>query len=86
MLTHSTATRAGLARRAGAAAERERYDLFRMTSLEYAYLSWSIVKEVAVLHGDVTSHVPALVRQALSVRFGQDLSGEPAVSIHTSRD
>ncbi len=35
--------------------------IFLTTSLEYAYLSSSIVKEVALLHGDISSFVPEYV-------------------------
>ena len=58
-----------------------------MTSLEYAYLSSSILKEVAMLGGDVVSLAPASVLAALSARFahlGPDAAS--AVPIHTSRD
>ncbi len=58
-----------------------------MTSLEYAYLSSSILKEVAMLGGDIVSLAPASVQAALRARFahlGPDGAG--AVPIHTSRD
>ena len=56
-----------------------------MTSLEYAYLSSSILKEVALLGGDVTSLAPARVQSALRARFAK-LGPDGAVPIHTSRD
>ena len=58
-----------------------------MTSLEYAYLSSSILKEVAMLGGAITSLAPARVQAALRARFA-DLGpdGAATVPIHTSRD
>ncbi len=44
--------------------------LFMMTSVPYGYLSSSIVKEVASLHGSVESCVPPVVLQALIEKFG----------------
>ena len=44
--------------------------LFMMTSVPYGYLSSSIVKEVASLHGEVASCVPPVVMQALIDKFG----------------
>jgi len=44
--------------------------LFMMTSVPYGYLSSSIVKEVASLHGPVESLVPPPVRRALEEKFG----------------
>jgi pantetheine-phosphate adenylyltransferase len=41
-----------------------------MTRREYAFLSASIVKEIAKLGGPVDSFVPAHVAQALRARFG----------------
>ena len=35
--------------------------IFLTTSLKYSYLSSSIVKEVAILHGDISQFVPAFV-------------------------
>lgn len=46
-----------------------------ITSLQYAYLSSTILKEVAMLGGDITQWVPEAVRQALNARFG---SSQPA--------
>lgn len=40
-----------------------------MTSVEYTYLSSSIVKEVALFSGDVSQFVPAHVREALEKRL-----------------
>lgn len=58
-----------------------------MTSLEYAYLSSSILKEVAVLGGEISSLAPQSVLTALKARFAgineQMLSSVP---IRTSRD
>lgn len=40
-----------------------------ITSLKYAYLSASILKEVAALGGDVTAWAPPQVLEALAARF-----------------
>ena len=45
--------------------------LFMMTSVPYGYLSSSIVKEVAGLHGPVESLVPPVVRKALFEKFNK---------------
>lgn len=45
--------------------------LFMMTSVPYGYLSSSIVKEVASLHGSIESLVPPVVRKALAEKFGK---------------
>ena len=58
-----------------------------MTSLDYAYLSSSILKEVALLGGTVEGLAPAPVLAALNARFsglGPDGAGE--FPIRTSRD
>jgi pantetheine-phosphate adenylyltransferase len=58
-----------------------------MTSLKYAYLSSSILKEVAMLGGDIDGLAPAPVQMALSARFaGLGFDGSGAVPIRTSRD
>lgn len=58
-----------------------------MTSLTYAYLSSSILKEVALLGGDIDGLAPDPVRAALRARFdGLDLVGDGSVPIRTSRD
>lgn len=43
-----------------------------ITSLQYAYLSSSILKEVAALGGDISNWVPSNVQRALHLRFRQD--------------
>jgi len=43
--------------------------LFMMTSVPYGYLSSSIVKEVASLHGPIDEFVPPVVRAALEKKF-----------------
>ena len=43
--------------------------LFMMTSVQYSYLSSSIVKEVSSLNGPVDALVPPLVKQALANKF-----------------
>ena len=48
---------------------REVETLFMMTSVPYGYLSSSIVKEVASLHGPIASLVPPPVEQALAEKF-----------------
>lgn len=42
-----------------------------ITNLQYAYLSASILKEVAMLGGDVSGWVPRQVKGALLARFGK---------------
>lgn len=43
--------------------------IFLTTSLEYSYLSSSIVKEVALLHGDITKFVPKLVIDRIQAKI-----------------
>lgn len=58
-----------------------------MTSLEYAYLSSSILKEVAVLGGNIVNLAPQEVQAALAARFaGLGPNKISAVPIRTSRD
>ncbi len=49
--------------------EEEVETLFMMTSVPYGYLSSSIVKEVASLHGNIDAFVPAPVKGALEKKF-----------------
>ena len=44
--------------------------LFIMSPPQYMYLSSSIVREIASLHGDVAQFVPACVNEALLKKFG----------------
>jgi pantetheine-phosphate adenylyltransferase len=44
--------------------------LFMMTSVQYGYLSSSIVKEVCSLNGTIDGFVPPEVRSALRSKFG----------------
>ena len=44
--------------------------LFMMTSLQYGYLSSSIVKEVCSLNGTIDGFVPPEVKQALRGKYG----------------
>lgn len=58
-----------------------------MTSLDYAYLSSSILKEVALLGGNIDGLAPACVCAALQARFaGLTPSAAATVPIRTSRD
>ena len=58
-----------------------------MTSLKYAYVSSSILKEVALLGGEIDGLAPAPVQAALRSRFaGLGPDGDAAVPIRTSRD
>ena len=52
--------------------EPELETVFLMTSLPFAYLSSSLVKEVAVLGADIEGLVPAPVARALLERLGSD--------------
>jgi pantetheine-phosphate adenylyltransferase len=44
--------------------------LFMMTSLQYGYLSSSIVKEVCSLNGNIDGFVPSEVKTALRAKYG----------------
>ena len=50
---------------------REVETLFMMTSVPYGYLSSSIVKEVASLHGPVETLVPPPVHKALTEKYSR---------------
>ncbi|MDY0191740.1 MAG: pantetheine-phosphate adenylyltransferase [Desulfuromonas sp.] len=51
--------------------------LFLMTSLRYAYLSSSIVKEIASFNGPVAEYVPPFVQQKLAEKYSNKLSSSP---------
>lgn len=51
--------------------QKEVETLFMMTSVPYGYLSSSIVKEVASLHGPIETFVPAPIREALEAKFAK---------------
>jgi pantetheine-phosphate adenylyltransferase len=57
-----------------------------MTSLEYAYLSSTILKEVALLGGDISALAPVAVQEALKVRFAEMGSPPRIASLASSRD
>jgi pantetheine-phosphate adenylyltransferase len=44
--------------------------LFMMTSVQYGYLSSSIVKEVCSLNGSIDTFVPSEVKEALRLKYG----------------
>ncbi len=44
---------------------------FIMSPPEYMYLSSSVVREIASLHGDVSDFVPPCVREALAQKFSR---------------
>lgn len=56
-----------------------------MTSQEHAFLSSSVVKEIAWLNGDITTMVPAHVAQALSEKVKQK-TWQPSVVITQGGD
>ncbi|MSP12673.1 MAG: pantetheine-phosphate adenylyltransferase [Chloroflexi bacterium] len=60
--------------------------VFLMTSQEYYYLSSSLVREVALLGGDITGLVPPVVAAALQARVDnlsdQERSSIKIVSLH----
>ena len=45
--------------------------LFIMSPPQYMYLSSSVVREIASLHGDVEQFVPPCVRDALARKFAE---------------
>ncbi|MBR5260443.1 MAG: pantetheine-phosphate adenylyltransferase [Eggerthellaceae bacterium] len=45
--------------------------IFIMSPPEYMYLSSSIVREIASMHGDLEQFVPACVRAALEAKFAE---------------
>ncbi|MCI9384077.1 MAG: pantetheine-phosphate adenylyltransferase, partial [Lachnospiraceae bacterium] len=47
--------------------------MFLTTSLEYAYLSSTTVKEVAEFGGDISAFVPSLVEKRIKERISQGL-------------
>lgn len=49
---------------------RELETLFIMSPPQYMYLSSSVVREIASLHGDVGQFVPAHVKAALEEKYG----------------
>lgn len=49
--------------------------IFLTTSLEYAYLSSSSVKEIASFHGDISQCVPGFVAQLIYEKYGFDSQG-----------
>ncbi len=57
-----------------------------MTSLEYAYLSSTILKEVALLGGDISALAPEVVQQELRARFAEMGSQPRIASLAASRD
>ena len=50
--------------------------MFSTTSTEYAYLSSTIVREIASYHGDVSELVPPYVEQKLKQKFRERIEGE----------
>ena len=49
--------------------------IFLTTSLEYAYLSSSSVKEIASFHGDISQCVPEFVAHLIYEKYGFDRNG-----------
>lgn len=50
--------------------------MFFTTSTEYAYLSSTIVREIASYHGDISELVPPYVEQKLKQKFRESIEGE----------
>ena len=50
--------------------------MFFTTSTEYAYLSSTIVREIASYHGDVSELVPPYVEQKLNQKFRERIEGQ----------
>ncbi|MEQ3362308.1 pantetheine-phosphate adenylyltransferase [Raoultibacter massiliensis] len=51
--------------------DRNLETLFIMSPPEYMYLSSSVVREIASLHGDVSEFVPACVKDALERKYAE---------------
>ena len=51
--------------------DKELETLFIMSPPQYMYLSSSVVREIASLHGDVEQFVPPCVRDALARKFAE---------------
>ena len=51
--------------------------IFLTTSLEYAYLSSSSVKEIAEFHGDISQCVPEFVARLVYEKFGHEYKHQP---------
>lgn len=54
--------------------------VFMMTAIENAFLSSSMVRQIASLRGPVTHMVPGPVNQRLIEKFGQPVEARPASS------
>ncbi|MBS7008221.1 pantetheine-phosphate adenylyltransferase [Anaerostipes sp.] len=50
--------------------------MFFTTSTEYAYLSSTIVREIASYHGDISELVPPYVEQKMKQKFRESIEGE----------
>lgn len=50
--------------------------MFFTTSTEYAYLSSTIVREIASYHGDISELVPPYVEEKLKQKFRESIEGE----------
>lgn len=57
-----------------------------ITAEEHTFLSSSTVREIASLHGDVSSMVPKHVEKALKARFGELGEGQQIVPTSSLRD
>jgi pantetheine-phosphate adenylyltransferase len=57
-----------------------------MTSLEYAYLSSTILKEIALLGGDISALAPQAVQDALHARMAEMGPNPRIASLGSSRD
>lgn len=54
--------------------------VFLTTSLEYAYLSSSVVKELAMYHADISACVPKYVQESIKEKFNKNSGDLPVTT------